>query len=191
MPIIIANDWTAQRESVDILEDGTEKHTGALVVTFWEAIKQPQYMTNKKKLVEANYGSPGEIVIKQEPDDDGELVKKYYQVLHQHQITLTNLKPTSKGTNGWSSQMSDGSTLCFPKNRAESVMINEMVTVLKNGKKVQKEKPVNHVLQTDDQLTAIFEGVPATRPKAEKKESSEEDLKKMSPSLRSIMTYVM
>ena len=191
MPIIIANDWTARRESVEILEDGTEKHTGALELTFWEAIKQPKHLTNKKKLVEANYGSPGEIVIKEEHDEEGEPVKKYYQVLHQHRITSDNVKVTSKGTSGWSSTMSDGSTLCLPKNRGESCEIKEMVTVLKNGKEVTKEKAVKHMLQTEEQLAVIFEGLPAARPKSERKEISEEDKKKMSPSLRAIMGYVM
>lgn len=191
MTVIVANDWTAQRESVTISEDGIKTYTGALVITFWEAIKQHKLMTNKKKRTEANYGSPGEIVTEVELNDEGELATKYYQVLHQHRITLNNIKLTVNGSSGWTSQMSDGSTLCLLKNREECRKDTETVLVIKQGKEVSKEKLVRHKLQTEEQLNEIFEGIPAMIPKAQRRELSEDDRKKMSLSLRSIFESVM
>lgn len=183
MPIIIANEWSAKRESVDVTEDGSTNYSGDLTIFFWSDEKRKNYFANFTKLVEASRDTHGEIVIKEEPDERGNLVNKYYKRFYRHKVIVTHLKYSTSGVNGWITDLPCKNTLYLSKNNRE-VEINQ-IEVEENGKK--KIKMVKECTQPVELLEEMFKDIPSSvsKPKTENK-FSEEELKKLNPCLRSI-----
>ena len=118
MPVIVADNWIALREGIDVDAEGNNFFTGKIVVTFWLDKKNIKYATGSVLETEVERSSAGTVIKKQKKEDGGKTVIKFYRVTYEHQMVVPRVNK-GVGFAGWSFSLPSGEIICLAKGRGE------------------------------------------------------------------------
>lgn len=142
MPVILANDWTADRAEFGTNDDGSVFFKGDLVIKFWLDEKYNMYTT----------GTQMEINVS----------KKKSKVVYEHEAKIPKVVRSKNGFDGWFFRPNNknNDTIVLSLGRRQREKTEEDKTEEDKNDEVIETKKNTAFIQTEEQLTEIFKPLP-------------------------------